>query len=150
MEPHLEKGDLVVVTAPDRWTVEAAHDTGIVTTEQAGEYERLGGPGDVIVYVAPGRQGSPIIHRAHFYVEEGENWYPRADPTALPGGVENCAALLNCPAPHSGYVTKGDANAHYDQANGIAAPVQEEWVVSKGRFRVPWLGWIRLLTAAAL
>ena len=150
MEPQMERGDLVVVTAPDRWTVETARDTGIVTMEQAGDYERFGAPGDVVVYVVPDRQGSPIIHRAHFYVEAGENWYVRADPDALPAGVENCTQLLHCPAPHSGYVTKGDANAHYDQANGIAPPVKDGWVVSKGRVRVPWLGWLRLLTAAVL
>jgi signal peptidase len=150
MEPHMERGDLVIVTAPDRWTAAAASDAGIVTVAQAGDYERLGGPGDVVVYVDPDRQGSPIIHRAHFYVDAGENWYDRADRSALPPGVDDCAELLNCPAPHAGYVTKGDANAHYDQASGIAPPVQENWVVSKGRLRIPWLGWLRLLTAVVL
>ncbi|SEO26445.1 signal peptidase, endoplasmic reticulum-type [Halogranum amylolyticum] len=151
MEPHMERGDLVVVTAPDRWTATATpRDSGVVTADRAGGYERFGAPGDVVVYVVPDRRGSPIIHRAHFYVRAGEDWYVRADPEALPAGVDDCTELLNCPAPHSGYVTKGDANAHYDQANGIAPPVKEEWVVSKGRFRVPLLGWVRLLTAVVV
>lgn len=150
MEPNMVRGDLVYVTAPDRWTVEAAEGTPIVTATEAGDYERLGGPGDVIVYDPPGREGSPIIHRAHFSVEAGEDWFARANPSYLPPGIDNCADLRNCPAPNGGYITKGDANAYYDQVSGIAPPVEAEWVLSKGRARIPWLGWIRLLAAGAM
>lgn len=149
MEPNMERGDLIYVTAPDRWTVEAAAGADIVTAETAGDYERLGGPGDVIVFAPPNRVGSPIIHRAHFAVEAGEDWFARTNASYLPAGIENCAELRHCPAPNDGYITKGDANPYYDQASGIAPPVESEWVLSKGRARIPWLGWIRLLVAGS-
>jgi signal peptidase len=111
---------------------------------RASTYGRLGGPGDVLVFAVPGTPGPPIIHRARFHVEAGENWYDRADPAALPTGVDSCAALPHCPAPHAGYVTKGDGNELYDQAGNVP-PIRPTWVRAKGTARVPWLGWIRLV-----
>jgi len=82
--------------------------------------------GDVIVYDPD--EGSPTYaHRAMFHVEAGENWYDRADPRFL-GDASSCAELRNCPAPHPGWITKGDANPEYDQAAGRNPPVREEWV----------------------
>jgi signal peptidase len=144
MEPHLQQGDLVFVNAPDRWTGAAARDPGIVTNHAAEGYSRFGMRGDVVVFDPPERRGSPIIHRAMFHVEAGENWYDEADPDALPVGVGDCDALANCPAPHAGYITKGDANPTYDQAIGRAPPVRADWIESKAEVRVPWLGCLRL------
>ncbi|WP_224268203.1 S26 family signal peptidase [Haloprofundus salinisoli] len=144
MDPHMQKGDMVVITATDRFSGGSADAAGVVTTDDDGEYRRFVGDGDVIIYNAPNR-GTPIIHRARFRVEAGENWYERANQSYLPAGVESCDELRNCPAPHGGYVTMGDANGVYDQAKGIAPVVKEEWVRAKAGLRIPCLGWLRLV-----
>jgi signal peptidase len=144
MEPHMHKGDLVFVTEPGRFVPETADSRGVVTygTAQEMGYRSFGSFGSVVVYDNPTRPGPPIIHRAHFWVEEGENWYPRADPAAMT--ADSCAETSFCPAPHAGYVTKGDNNEHYDQANGISGPVKPSWVTGVAQVRIPFLGWIRL------
>ncbi|SFG47835.1 signal peptidase, endoplasmic reticulum-type [Halopelagius inordinatus] len=148
MEPHMTKGDLVVVTDAERFAGPAADEYGVVTSDASEGYSRFAEPGDVVVYDAPGNRGSPIIHRARFRVSDGENWYDRADPNHVPAGVDSCAELVNCPAPHDGYITLGDNNEMYDQVSGIASgPVRAEWVVAKAQIRVPYLGYIRLLLA---
>ena len=145
MEPHMHKGDLVFITEPGRYTPDAAYgSTGVVTAENGAEagYRSFGGDGSVVVYDDPGQGGPPIIHRAQFYVEAGENWYDRADPEYV--SAANCRELLNCPAPHAGFITKGDANGQYDQASGIASPVRSSWITGIARLRIPYLGWVRL------
>lgn len=146
MEPNMVKGDLVFVTEPGRFAPDTAtNQVGVVTYQRGQEagYSTFGNPGSVIVYQQPGRVGSPIIHRARFHVEDGENWYDRADQDHI--RADNCQELTNCPAPHAGFITKGDANAQYDQANGIAPPVKAEWVTGVARLRIPYLGWVRLI-----
>jgi len=139
MEPEMQRGDLIFVTEPERFTPDYAQgETGIVT---------VGGNGSVIIYDPPDRIGSPIIHRAHFHVEAGENWYDRANPAYM--NADDCESLSNCPAPHDGFITKGDANARYDQASNIAGPVRPEWVQGTARLRIPYLGYVRLRLAGA-
>jgi signal peptidase len=148
MEPHMQKGDLVFMTEPGRFAADAAVDgTGVVTRETAreGDHWKFGAPGSVIVYDDPGSGGPPVIHRAQFWVDEGENWYDRADPDHV--RASDCAEMRNCPAPHAGFVTKGDANGQYDQVNGISRPVRPEWIVGIARVRIPYLGWVRLSVA---
>ncbi|MFP4529697.1 MAG: S26 family signal peptidase [Halodesulfurarchaeum sp.] len=149
MDPHLQKGDLVLVMEEGRFAPDfAAGDTGIVTAETGSErdYNRFGGPGDVIVYQPSGSESAtPIIHRAHFYVEEGENWYDRADSSLIE--ADSCDGLTACPAPADGFITKGDntvTNNYYDQTRGISSVVEPEWVRGTAVVRIPWLGWIRL------
>ncbi|SFR54629.1 S26 family signal peptidase [Halogeometricum limi] len=144
MEPHIDTGDMVVVSDVGRYAGAAADDHGIVTRAEADGYTRFSAAGDVVVYMPPGRVGSPIIHRAQFHVEEGENWYDEADPDAIGSHVDDCEELANCPAPNAGYITKGDNNARYDQVTGLAPPVDPDWVRAKAQVRVPFLGWIRL------
>jgi hypothetical protein len=125
-------------------------ETGVVTHAVGTEagYDSFGQAGSVIVYRQPGRFGPPIIHRARFYVEEGENWYDRANPDYLPG--DSCETVPNCPAPHAGFFTKGDNNGMYDQVNAIGAPpVKPSWVTGVARVRIPLLGWIRLVFSGA-
>jgi signal peptidase len=88
---------------------------------------------------------TPIIHRARFWVNESENWVAngKADPAHL-GSAESCGQLSQCPAPHAGFITKGDANGRYDQVSGLSEPVKPAWVVGTAEFRIPWLGNIRL------
>jgi signal peptidase len=145
MEPHMHRGDLVFITEPGRYTPDAAYgQTGVVTAEAGvdADYRTFGGPGSVVVYDDPDRGGPPIIHRAEFYVQEGENWYDRADPEFV--SADGCEELRNCPAPHAGFITKGDANARYDQVSGIAEPVKPSWITGIARVRIPYLGWVRL------
>lgn len=146
MEPHMQKGDLVYVSESGRYVPdETVRGTGVVAAETGREisYRSFGGPGSVVVYEPPGKAGPPIIHRAHFWVEEGENWYDRANPTHV--RADDCRELRNCPAPNAGLITKGDANARYDQAAGISRPVRLEWIRGTAHVRVPYLGWIRLM-----
>lgn len=147
MEPNMEVGDLVFVTEPGRFAPDAADNgVGVVTHEagRASEYRTFGDYGSVVIYQPPERRASPIIHRAMLHVEAGENWYDRADDRFH--GADNCAELRNCPAPRSGFITLGDDNAEYDQANGLAEPVASEWILGVARARVPYLGYTRLIT----
>ncbi|GFO97886.1 peptidase S26B, signal peptidase [groundwater metagenome] len=129
MIPHIQIGDIIFMESIDR--------TGIVTYrdgEQSG-YSSFDNYGDVILYRPFGRDGvTPIIHRAMYYVEEGESLWD--------GGP---------PAPHAGYITKGDnskTNPSFDQQGSISylQPVKKEWVIGVARFgRVPVLGCISLI-----
>ncbi|MDS0260223.1 S26 family signal peptidase [Haloarcula sp. S1CR25-12] len=146
MEPHIDTGDMVYVVAEDRFPGPGARH-GVVTAAAAEEsgYDRFGQPGDVILYEPNGNDDrTPIIHRAMFYVESGENWYDRTDPDAV-GGAESCVELTHCPAPHDGFVTRGDANGKYDQVRPTESTVvRPRWVIGTAEARVPELGWLRL------
>lgn len=148
MEPNMERTDLILVMDTERVAGGGAHaETGIVPAETAEQtaYTRFGEPGDVVIYYPNGeRSDGQIIHRAMFWVESGENWVDsgRANEEYMRGST--CAQVQNCPAPHAGFITKGDANPVYDQAAGISEPVQGEWIRAKGQVRVPYLGWVRL------
>jgi len=151
MDPHMQKNDLVFVMEEHRFPGTGAIDGTGVVPASVGEdvsYAQFGGSGDVIVYRPGGRNDTvPIIHRAMFYVERGENWYDRANP-AFVGPADGCGELRFCPANRSGFITKGDANDHYDQVapNRLSPPVRSAWVVGTAEVRVPGLGWLRLRT----
>jgi signal peptidase len=149
MTPHMEVGDLVFVMEEHRFPGDAQQSgTGVVTAHAAADagYRKFQQPGDVIVYNPDGNgRQTPIIHRAMFWVEAGENWYDEADQNDI-GSADDCDELANCPAPHAGFITKGDANPRYDQvgANPFSGPVKPEWVVGTAEARVPYLGCVRL------
>ena len=147
MSPNIHVGDLVFVMEEERFPGEAQHgDTGVVTAHaaQADGYSKFHRSGDVIVYAPDGNnETTPIIHRAMFWVEDNESWYDEADPEYV-GSAESCEELENCPAPHAGFITKGDYNGQYDQVTGLSGPVKASWVVGTAEVRVPWLGCIRL------
>ncbi|MFC6952564.1 S26 family signal peptidase [Halorubellus litoreus] len=150
MEPHMSKGDLVFIVDEQRYAPQSAvQDTGVSThtsAQAANGYSKFGNYGDVVVYRPYGDRGAtPIIHRARFYVEEGDNWVKDADPDHL-GAVDTCAEVPRnqCPAPYDGFITKGDANDNYDQVQSQSDIVKPEWVRGKAQVRVPLLGWIRL------
>jgi signal peptidase len=137
MHPNLQTGDLVFVTGiGDR--------ADVVTSREAPGRTHLGGRGDVVVFDTPEWRGSPIIHRAMFHVEAGENWYGKANASAV-GAADDCDELQHCPAPRAGYITKGDNNRLYDQAAGRVGPVKREWVRAEAALRIPELGRVRLL-----
>lgn len=147
MEPQMERGDLIVTVEQHRYAPDyAQQETGVVTGAIGEEQQdtQFGEYGDVIIYQPNGSTvRTPVIHRAMFWVNESENWVDKANPDYLP--TENCAQILNCPAPHSGFITKGDANPQYDQTSGISSPVKSEWVRGTAEVRIPYLGYIRLL-----
>jgi signal peptidase len=146
MEPHMYRGDLVFVMEEHRLAPSyATGETGVVTYVDATEqedYRKFGDYGDVIVFEANGGSATPVIHRARFWVDEGENWVGEADPDYLPS--RSCDSVPNCPAPHAGFITKGDNNGLYDQVAGISGPVRPSWVKGTAEFRIPWLGYVRL------
>ncbi|WP_458207411.1 S26 family signal peptidase [Haladaptatus sp. NG-SE-30] len=147
MEPHMERGDLIFIVDENRFVPDAAQgSTGVVTYQQGSEsgYKSFNDYGDVIIYRPDGSNyETPIIHRAHFWVSDGENWYDRADPSYI-AGADNCKELPNCPAPHAGFITKGDNNGAYDQVVRISEPVQPNWVRGTAEVKIPWLGHVRL------
>ncbi len=145
MEPNMVRGDLILVLGPDRFVPEqATPGTGVVThaTGKETNYDQFGNYGDVIIFHPNGKRSTPVIHRARFWVAENENWVQRADPQSLQ--YATCDRVLNCPAPHAGFITKGDANGRYDQVSGISKPVRPEWITGRAAVRVPWLGYVRL------
>lgn len=141
MVPNMEVNDLVFVMDTDRFEPGQAHnDTGVVPAAGAESYGQFGNQGDVIVFEPNGNQRrTRIIHRAMFWVDEGENWceHPDADPNFI-GRTDD----LRCEAPHDGFITKGDSNPTYDQVGGQATePVKPEWIVGTAEVRLPGLGW---------
>lgn len=113
MAPEYQTGDVVLFVDDDR----AFDGQGDAT-------------GDIVVFRVADAPGKRIMHRAHFHVKEGENWYGRADEEYL-NGADSCVELRYCPAPHDGYITKGLSNEDYDQAAGITPPVRSEWIDAK-------------------
>ena len=149
MEPHMERGDLVFISEEHRFNGEGVHaDTGVIPYRTATKtgYRSIGDYGDVIIYQPDGEAGVPIIHRARFWVEKGENWYDEADKDYV--RADSCKEMANCPAPHAGFITKGDnrvTNDYYDQVSGISEPVRPSWIEGEARFKIPELGRVRLL-----
>jgi signal peptidase len=122
MEPNMQVGDLILVQAP--------HRTEIITYQDGEQlnYTSFNQFGNVIIYRPNGlTAATPIIHRAMYWVETGEE---------MPDGR---------PAPHEGYITKGDNNAGYDQPMLGVEPVRPEWVVAVAKLRVPYLGYPSLI-----
>ncbi|MFO7925112.1 MAG: S26 family signal peptidase [Halobacteriota archaeon] len=155
MEPNMERGDLVFLVDTDRFVPDEAItadgvSTGVVPADVAdrnGGHTEFNRPGDVIVFRPNGNTGdTPIIHRAMFWVSEGENWHGRADSGRV-GDADDCEELNHCPAPHAGFITKGDnelTNRNYDQASRLSAPVRPDWIIGTAELRVPYLGHVRL------
>ena len=157
MEPNMNVGDLVFVVDNERFVPDDAvpHDgetTGVVPADVAAEvnHKEFGEHGDVIVFMPDGSERqTPVIHRAMLFVEEGENWYDRADQGAV-GSADDCEELDYCPAPHAGFITKGDneqSNSNYDQVSGLSGPVHPDWVVGTAEVKIPYLGYVRLMFA---
>ena len=121
MEPHIKIGDVVILFGKKR--------ADIITYVEGREkgYKSFGDYGDVIVYRPNGRTDVvPVIHRALYWVEKGE---------PMPNGK---------PAPNSGFITKGDANAQPDQPL-LSRPVKPEWIIGVAKFRIPYVGYARLI-----
>ena len=128
MEPHMKIGDIIFIKSIDR--------VNIITNEEGKNsgYKSFEEYGDVILYRPYGQEDvTPIIHRAMYWVEAGEPMWK--------GGQA---------APYAGYITKGDnviTNQHFDQEGQISyyMPVKKEWIIGTAQYRIPYLGYIRLL-----
>jgi len=135
MEPNIDTGDIVYIVSPSNFNPDDVEDRhGIVTRDMGAQqgYKSFGEYGDAIVYRPDGSSDrTAIIHRAMFYVEEGEQW------TGTDGETHT--------APHEGFITKGDANEEFDQEQGLSTVVKPEWVEGKARYRIPYVGRLRLL-----
>jgi len=117
MEPNMHVRDLILIQSPQR--------TNIITCEDGKihDYRSFNDYGDVIIYQPNGiSSATPIMHRAISWVEKGEE---------MPNGE---------PAPHEGYITKGDNNPYPDQSGLGIEPVKPEWVICVARVRVSYLG----------
>ena len=117
MEPNMRVGDLILVQSPQR--------ANIITCEDAKihDYRSFNDYGDIIIFHPNGISSTtPIIHRAISWIEKGEE---------MPNGE---------PAPHEGYITKGDNNLYPDQSRLGIEPVKPEWVIGIARVRTPYLG----------
>ncbi|HTX43844.1 MAG TPA: S26 family signal peptidase [Methanocella sp.] len=125
MYPHLKAGDLVILRGGGRVPV----TTGFEGVDSG--YRKFDGFGDVIVYRPMGNRSLvPVIHRAMYWVNEGQPMWP--------GGPR---------APHPGYITLGDNNFFYDQSTSISPdePVRPEWILGVSEFKIPYLGLLRAL-----
>lgn len=145
MEPTLERGDLVLLTDPARAAESSDLRGGVepVSLTESGKASQLG-RGDVIVFQPyNGSVDALVIHRAMFWVEEGEDWTVAAEEEHL--FQVSCEDIVQCPAPNSGFITKGDANKYYDQSVGVSEPVRVESIRGVAWVEVPYLGNVRLL-----
>ncbi len=119
MEPNMHRGDMILIQSP--------HRTNIITYED-GEmlnYKSLNDYGDVIAYQPYGSSRRILVmHRAISWIEKGE---------VMSDGE---------PAPHEGYITKGDGNRYPDQLNSVTEPVKPEWVIGVARVRIPYIGYL--------
>ena len=127
MIPHINIGDVVIIQSYDR--------TDIVTYNEGlqSDYESFDYSGDVILYYKYGNtEVTPIIHRAMYHVDIGDPMWTNGPP-----------------APHAGYITKGDnveTNRQVDQATNISKhqPIKEEWVIGVARWKIPLIGQVSL------
>ena len=124
MLPNIGIGDVVLIQDFGR--------TEIISYTQGSSsgYKSFDEYGDVILYHKLGNTTyTPIIHRAMYWVDEGEPMWN--------GGPA---------APHAGYITKGDNNRDIDQVASTSRlqPVREEWIIGVARWHIPWVGYLSL------
>ncbi len=124
MLPNIGIGDVVIIQNAQRTQI-ISYTEGVISG-----YTSFDEYGDVILYMKYGStEDTPIIHRAMYWVEEGEPMWS--------GGPA---------APHSGYITKGDNNMAIDQKASTSRlqPVKKEWVIGVARWHIPWVGYLSL------
>lgn len=127
--------------------------------------------GDVLIYERDkdhsGLGDIPIIHRAVgiVYVEDWKVARTEGTLDCFTNGsimkyvnmTQDCAArgVQNCPYPAIPksssfrlYITKGDHNLESDQCSKvmqISYPVNEEQVLGRGFFRIPYIGYLKII-----
>ncbi len=130
MEPNMHRGDVIFLVSPDRTDI-IPYIEGVKK-----DYKSFGSYGDVIVYKPNGNSNrTPIIHRVIAYVNKG-------DP--IPVRVGDKIMITNQIAERSGYITQGDHNSLPDQPI-VSQPVDKDWIVGVAKFRIPYIGYFRLI-----
>jgi|LGVE01.1.fsa_nt_gb signal peptidase len=122
MNPNMYTGDVIFVQSPHRTNITTYEDGERLNYQSFNEY------GDVIIYHPYGNfHRTPILHRAMYWVEEGEPMWANGSPAA-----------------YAGYITKGDNNRIIDQATHISnlKPVKPEWIIGVARVRIPSMGYL--------
>lgn len=125
MSPHIERGDVVFYT-----TIDKVEQISTYNKKNSVSFEDYG---DVVLYKPLGEEGAtPYVHRVMYYVNKGDDMWP--------GGKK---------APHAGYITKGDnmgTNRQFDQQGSVSkdTPIKRDWIVGVAKFRIPYIGYIRL------
>jgi len=124
MLPNIGIGDVVIIQNIQRTQI-ITHTEGTLSG-----YTSFDEYGDVILFRKYGSTAdTPIIHRAMYWVEEGDPMWS--------GGPD---------APYSGYITQGDNNREIDQKTSTSRlqPVKEEWTIGVARWHIPWVGYLSL------
>lgn len=143
MEPGIQTNDLLIISDFDQDDPPPIADGSTIATSSSSSEESFGEPGDVIVFETPDRN-HPVIHRAHHHVEKGEDWVQTVNESYSPNDL-SCDDLADCPAPHDGYVTKGDANSKYDQVGDDRIElVGDDQIIGIIEYRVPYAGIIAI------
>ena len=137
MEPHLNIGDVVFLVSPDRTQIITWVEGKMINYKSFGDY------GDVIVYYPNGdRSKTPIIHRVIAWVNEGDR---------IPILENGRLVYSNVVAKTAGYITQGDNNPYPDQlavlpeTNEVILPVNKSWIIGVAKFKIPYVGYLRLL-----
>ena len=152
----IDPGDLILVKDVD------SH--GDVRTRAGGGEHHYGRSGDVVIFKPDGRDGTPVIHRALFWIQVEEDGtfsvpefgfshvsnldQPELTRLGLKPGYANTLRAMGAGPEDSGFITRGDNNQQADQEahSPIATrPVKVAWVLGIARGEVPWLGLVKLL-----
>lgn len=135
MEPNIHSNEQILFAQPTKVGPSARH-SGVTTVNEGREigYRSFGYYGEVIAF--KNDDDTLILHRASFWVEEGENWLKKSNKSALPEQA-TCNSLSSCPAEKDGFITKGDGNELYDQVNGVSDIVETDNIVASGVMKVP-------------
>ena len=105
-------------------TIEA--DSTVLVVDRGG-YDDLEA-GTIVVYRADGADdGDLVVHRIVTWVDADEDWATARGDTDVHAGT-TCSDATYCPAPHGGYITRGDANPYVDQTVGLSEPVEPDWI----------------------
>jgi signal peptidase len=137
MEPNINTGDMIVISALNN--PNPIIDTTVYTAANNSSGFPHGKNGSVIVFT-DSDASDPVIHRAMYAVDEGENWVQTANQSGIPSGW-GCERIEQCPAPHDGYITKGDNNTYYDQTAEYGV-VERSDVLGIAIIRIPHAGFI--------
>jgi len=166
----IDTGDMVVMRDPSKTTVTTYIDGSVLGYSKFGEY------GDVIIYYrgetanpvihraflwleynADGSWSASSLEQytGNWTVEghganKWENMTGILSFTGLGFDGSSYASVdldtLTVNYPHSGWLTKGDNNAYFDQAVGISLDglITEETLKAVAGIEIPWLGCIKL------
>lgn len=140
MAPNIQTGDVVVLSdtdplAPIFDPKVHAQLNGNTTVQKFNQH------GSVIAFKSNVSE-TPVVHRVFYRVDKGENWidgintYTGPSYTIEPGV---CQKIKHCPAPHSGYITKGDNNTLPDQLQGMEI-INKSNIIGVAHFRIPSIG----------